>query len=125
MTVVYDAGVLVGVDRNERRIWAEHRVRLELGVVPIVTAPVVSQVSRSARQVPLRRLLAGCDVVAFGAEDAHEVGTLLGRSGLSDAVDAHVVLTAAQARASVVTSDPADLSVLAGALEETVRIVPI
>ena len=40
-TVVYDAGVLVAADRNERRAWAEHKVRLELGVVPLVPAPVV------------------------------------------------------------------------------------
>jgi len=33
--VVYDAGVLVAADRNERRAWAGHKVRLELGVVPL------------------------------------------------------------------------------------------
>jgi len=31
--VVYDASVLVAADRNERRAWAEHKARLELGVV--------------------------------------------------------------------------------------------
>jgi hypothetical protein len=31
-TVVYDAGVLVAADENERRAWAEHKVRLELGM---------------------------------------------------------------------------------------------
>lgn len=44
--VVYDAAVLVAADRNERRAWAEHKARLELGVVPLVPAPVVVQVSR-------------------------------------------------------------------------------
>ena len=27
---VYDAAVLVAADKNERRTWAEHKVRLEL-----------------------------------------------------------------------------------------------
>ena len=41
---VYDAGALVAAERNERTLWAEHRVRLETGMVPIVPAPVVAQV---------------------------------------------------------------------------------
>jgi hypothetical protein len=32
-TVDYAAAVLVAADRNERRAWAEHKIRLELGVV--------------------------------------------------------------------------------------------
>ena len=31
--VVYDAAVLVAADRNERRALAEHRARLEFGVI--------------------------------------------------------------------------------------------
>ena len=58
-TVVYDAAVLVAADRNERRAWAEHKARLELGVVPLVPAPVVAQVSRSPQQAQLRRFLTG------------------------------------------------------------------
>ena len=56
--VVYDAGMLVAADRNVRVVWAEHRVRLEAGIVPVVPAPVVAQVSRSPQQVQLRRLTA-------------------------------------------------------------------
>jgi len=51
-TVVYDAAVLVAADRNERRAWAEHKARLELGVVPLVPAPVVAQVSRFPNNKP-------------------------------------------------------------------------
>ena len=58
---LYDAGVLVAADRNDRRAWADHRARLEAGLVPQTTAPVVAQVSRSSRQAPLRRFLQGCD----------------------------------------------------------------
>ena len=60
--VVYDAGVLIAADHAKRRIWAEHRVRLEAGLVPLVPAAVVAQASRSPKQVQLRRLLRGCEV---------------------------------------------------------------
>jgi len=42
--VVYNAPVLVAVDRNDRRTWAEHKARLEFGIVPLVHTPVVAQV---------------------------------------------------------------------------------
>ena len=76
--VVYDAAVLVAADRNERRAWAEHKARLELGVIPLVPAPVVAQVSRSPQQAQLRRFLTGCVVVPLGEIQAHEAGRLLG-----------------------------------------------
>ena len=66
-TVVYDAAVLVAADRNERRAWAEHKARLELGIIPLVPAPVVAQVSRSPQQAQFRRFLTGCTVVPLCA----------------------------------------------------------
>lgn len=109
MSVVYDAGVLIAAERNDRQAWVDHRARLELGVLPTTTAPVVAQVSRSPRQVQLRRFLRGCHIEPFGREQAHEVGALLGRAGGTDVVDAHVVLTAAANSSTVWTSDPGDL----------------
>ncbi len=76
--VVYDAAVLVAADKNERRAWAEHKARLELGVIPLVPAPVVVQVSRSPQLAQLRRFLTGCVVVPLGESEAHEAGRLLG-----------------------------------------------
>lgn len=113
MSIVYDAGALIAAEGNDRRLWADHRVRLELGVIPVTTAPVVAQVSRSPRQVQLRRLLRGCEVLPFDAGQAHEVGALLARAGRADVVDAHVVLTAARTGSTVVTSDPTDITALA------------
>ena len=111
MRVVYDAGALVAADRNERAIWAEHRIRLEVGILPVVTAPVVAQVSRSARQAQLRRFLRGCQVLPFDAADVHTVGSLLAAAGMSDVVDAHVVVVGASG--VIVTSDPDDIARLA------------
>jgi predicted nucleic acid-binding protein len=105
MNVVYDAGVLVAADRNERETWADHRVRLELGIVPTTTAPVVAQVSRTARQSQLRRFLKGCEIIGFAPGDAHAVGALMSRRAITDVVDAHLVFTAVQRRAVVVTAN--------------------
>lgn len=113
MSVVYDAGALVAADRGDRRCWAAHRARLEAGLVPVTTAPVVAQVSRSPRQAQLRRILRGCDVEPFAVADGHAVGELLARAGAADVVDGHVALVAARTGCAVLTSDPDDLSRLA------------
>lgn len=113
--VVYDAGALVAAERSDRRLWAEHRVRLEAGMVPVVPAPVVAQVSRSPRQAQLRRLLRGCEVLSLDASMAHAVGRLLGRSGTADIADATVVTAAIAMQAQIVTSDRDDVSRLADA----------
>ena len=113
--VVYDAGALVAAERNDRRLWADHRVRLEAGVVPVVPAPVVAQVSRSPRQAQLRRLLRGCEVLALDEPMAHAVGRLLGRAGTSEVVDATVVTLAIGRQAQIVTSDRDDVSQLVDA----------
>lgn len=106
---VYDAGVLIAADRNLRRVWAEHRVRLEAGVVPLVPAPIVAQASRSPRQAQMRRLLRGCEVVAFDELAAHEAGALLGKARTKDVVDASVVVLAVKHRANIVSDDAADI----------------
>jgi hypothetical protein len=122
MSVVYDAGLLLAAERGNREVWADHRARLELGIVPATTAPVVAQVSRSPHQAQLRRLLRGCHVEALAPEQAHAVGALLGRAGTADVVDAHVILAAAQRGATVLTSDPGDLRRLSSRLPLPVPI---
>jgi predicted nucleic acid-binding protein len=113
--VVYDAAVLIAADRNDRRVWADHRALLESGVVPWIPATVVAQVSRSARQVQLSRFLRGCVIVPFDEPSAHATGRLLGAARGSDVVDASVVALAASRRASIVTGDPDDIERLVAA----------
>jgi len=122
MSILYDAGVLIAAERNDRQVWADHRARLELGVVPATTSPVVAQVSRSPRQVQLRRFLRGCHVVGFAPEQAHEVGALLSKVGAGDVVDAHVIIAAGEAAATVLTSDPDDLRHLSNRLRTPVPV---
>ncbi|MBI2704368.1 MAG: PIN domain-containing protein [Actinobacteria bacterium] len=122
MSFVYDAGMLVAADRNRRKAWADHRVRLELGLIPVVPAPVVAQASRSGRQAQLRRLLRGCDIVPFEPEQAHAVGALLGASRTTDVVDAHIALVASERDAIVITSDDDDIAHLSGCLTNPIRV---
>ena len=122
---VYDAAVVVAADRNERRAWAEHKARLELGVIPIVPAPVVAQVSRAERQVQLRRFLAGCAVVPLGESEAHEAGRLLGITRTADVVDAVVVTIALRQQAVILTGDPDDMERLVRAAGGEVAVVPV
>lgn len=122
MSYVYDAGMLVAADRNRRKAWADHRIRLELGLVPVVPAPVVAQASRSGRQAQLHRLLRGCDIVPFEPEQAHAVGALLGASRTSDVVDAHVALVANERNAIVVTSDSDDIAHLSASLRDPIHV---
>ncbi len=119
---VYDAGLLVAADRNERAVWAEHRVRLSAGIVPLVPANVVAQVSRSARQVQLRRFLRGCEVASFDEGSAHRAGLLLAKSGTSDVVDASVVELAATTHGEILTTDPHDIERLVSSSGRRIRV---
>ena len=124
-TFVYDAAVVVAADRNERRAWAEHKARLELGAVPLVPAPVVAQVSRSPQQAQLRRFLTGCVIVPLGETEAHEAGRLMGITKTTDVIDAVVVTTALRRRATILTSDPDDIERLVRASGREVAVVAI
>jgi hypothetical protein len=121
--VAYDAGPLIAAERNDRRFWAEHRARLELGIVPCVPSPILAQVSRSPRQSQLRRLLRGCEVVALDEPGAHAVGALLGKSETTDIVDAALVCVAIARAADIVTDDHAYIEHLISTAGVKLRIV--
>jgi hypothetical protein len=123
--LVYDAGVLVAADRNDRRVWAEHRVRLEAGIVPMVPAPVLAQVSRSPKQVQMRRLLRGCEVVPFDEASAHAAGRLLALTKTSDIVDAAVAHLGSKHDANVVSGDPSDIRRLLSAARAKSAVIDV
>jgi predicted nucleic acid-binding protein len=124
-SVVYDTGVLIAADRSQRRVWAEHRVRLEAGVVPLVPAPVVAQASRSSKQSQLRRLLRGCEVVAFDEAAAHAAGALLGKTRTRDVVDAAVAEVSIRKQADIVSDDAEDLRRLLSAAAAKTSILDL
>lgn len=81
-------------ETSKRRTWAEHRARLEAGLVPLVPAAVVAQAGRSPKQAQLRRLLRGCEVIPFDESPAYAAGTLLGKARTRDVVDASIAAPA-------------------------------
>ncbi|WP_422774203.1 type II toxin-antitoxin system VapC family toxin [Plantactinospora sp. WMMC1484] len=113
---VYDAGVLLAIDGNDRRMWAIHHLAVEEGRRLLVPAVVVGQAWRDGRrQLQLGRFLRSCEVVPVGLELAKAAGVLCGRAGTRDVVDASVVTTALTCGAIVFTSDPEDIAHLSAA----------
>jgi hypothetical protein len=122
MNILYDAGVLIAAERGDREVRAEHRVRLELDLLPRTTAPVVAQASRSPRHAQLRRFRRGCQIEGFEPERAHEAGSLLRKAGAADVVGAHMVVVAARTDAAVLTADPDDIQRLSARLSPPVPV---
>ena len=117
--VTLDAGGLIALDRDDRRVVVLLARARETGAPVTVPAPALAQaVRRPERQARLSRLIRqpGTDVIALGRVDATHVGRLLAASGTSDIVDAHVVICARRAGQPIVTSDPGDLRQLDPAL---------
>ena len=118
-TLVLDTGALIAFERADERMRALLREALRAGAQLVVPAGVVGQVWRDgARQVPLRALLNGPTTIVSALDQAlaEASGTLCGRTGTSDVIDASVVLIARRERALVVTSDIDDLRNLDPAL---------
>jgi predicted nucleic acid-binding protein len=108
---VYDSGALIAIDRRDAAALRRHETRLRKLDQIIVPTPVAAQVVRDPRrQVRLMLTLHSCDVVPFAASQVTPVGTLLAGAGTSDVVDGLVAVTAAQAKAAVVTTDAGDIT---------------
>lgn len=110
-----DAGGLIALDRNDRRLIVLLARATETNSRITVPASALAQaIRRPERQARLSRLIRqpSTDVVALDRIDAVQVGRLLAASGTSDPVDAHVVICARRAGQAVVTSDPDDLFAL-------------
>ena len=120
--VTLDAGGLIALDRNDRRVVVLLARARETGARATVPATVLAQaIRRPDRQARLSRLIRQptTDVVELGRVDATNVGRLLAASGTSDIADAHVVICARRADQPVVTSDPGDLR----QLDPNIRLV--
>jgi hypothetical protein len=96
------------------------------GRAPVTNGGVVGQVWRggSGRQAPVARLLAGVDVAPIDDLLGRRAGTVLARSGRSDAIDAAVVCLARDGD-DILTSDPGDLRDLAQAAGIHVELIPV
>lgn len=122
--ITLDAGGLIAVDRNDRRVIALLARAAETRARVTVPASALAQaIRRPERQVRLARLVRQptTDVVPLDRVDATNVGRLLAASSTAAVVDAHVVVCARRARQRVVTSDPDDLRLL----DPTIEVVSL
>jgi len=122
--VTFDAGGLIALDRNDRRVIALLARARELGARVTLPATALAQAVRQpAKQARLSRLARQptTQLAALDGNDATQVGLLLAASRSSDIVDAHVVICAHRNGEPVVTSDPKDLE----RLDPTLRLIVI
>lgn len=123
MSLVLDAGALIGVDRRSRSVLGLLRLAERRNRPLVTSAAVVAQVWRDgARQANLARVLAGCRVASLSPQVGRQLGALLAQAGSADVVDAHVALLAAPGDA-ILTSDPDDLTLLVGARGVEIEVV--
>lgn len=121
--VTFDAGGLIALDRNDRRVVALLARAAETKSPVTIPASALAQAIRHPeRQVRLARLIRQptTTVRELDRVDATNVGRLLAASESADVVDAHVVICARRADQRVITSDPTDLHALDPGLELTV-----
>jgi predicted nucleic acid-binding protein len=119
-----DAGALIAIDRDDRRVTVLlARARETHAPITVPATALAQAVRRPDRQARLARLIRQptTDVVDLDRVDATNVGRLLAASGTADVVDAHVVVCARRAGQRVVTSDPEDLR----ALDPTLAVLAI
>lgn len=113
--ITFDAGGLIALDRDDRRVLVLVARAAETGARITVPATALAQAIRQPqRQARLARLVRQptTDVVPLDRVDANNVGRLLAATTTADITDAHVVICARRADQQVVTSDPGDLAVL-------------
>ena len=122
--ITFDAGGLIALERNDRRVFSILATALEDGGRILVPATALAQVIRNpARQVRLWRMVQHdeTEVVPLDGSHAQAVGVLLARTGTSDITDAHVVICAQRSGFGVITSDPGDLR----RLDPVLRVIAI
>ena len=119
MELIYDSGALIAAGNGSREFSIIAEAAARAGALPRVPTTVLAQVWRGTgpKQALLSLALRTCQVVSFDEEAAHLAGTLCGRAGTADIVDASVVINAVRYRAGIVTSDRGDIAKLIDSLD--------
>jgi hypothetical protein len=126
VTLVLDAGAFIGVERGDRELVALVKAELRAGRPPLSHGGVIGQIWRggAGNQAVVARFLRGVQVEALHEAAGRRAGMLLGRTRLADVIDAALVLVAADGDV-ILTSDVADMAVLARAADLHVEIVSV
>ncbi len=84
MKLVLDAGALIAVERNDRRVAALIKLGRRAGAELVSTSPVLAQAWRNgARQAQLARALPMIDVRPVAVDEARSAGELLASTNTS------------------------------------------
>jgi hypothetical protein len=123
LTLVLDSGALIALDRNERPMWTRLKAAHTVGDLPVTHAGVLGQVWRKGpRQARLSQALAGIDVWPVDQPLGRAAGELLGAIGLSDVIDATVVLLSTDGD-DIITSDRDEFRRLVAATGRHVELI--
>ena len=123
MTLVLDSGALIALGRDERAMWTRLKAAQMAGDLPVTHAGVLGQVWRGGpRQARLSQALAGVDVLPLDEPLGRSAGELLGAVGLSDVIDAAVVLLSHDGD-HIVTSDHDDFELLVSTSGRHVELI--
>ena len=126
MTEILDSGALIALEGDDRRMWRRLKGALQTETPPRTHGGVVAQVWRggTGRQARLAMALRAVEVVPLDAALGRRAGVVLGRSGLTDAIDAALAALADHGD-QIITSDPGDLALLAAATNRRIDVVPV
>ena len=125
MNLILDAGALIGIDRNDRRVAALIELGRRAGAELLSTAPALAQAWRNgARQAQLARILPMIDIRPVAIDEAKAAGELLASARTSDVVDAFIAQLALPGD-QLLTSDPGDLKSLLSARNINATIVTV
>lgn len=114
MTILFDAGAFLAVERGDRDLIAIVKRERLAGRVPLTHGGVVGQVWRGGRgrQANVARFLDGVSIEPLDDALGRRAGALLGAARSNDVIDAAVVALASDGD-EIYTSDPQDLARLA------------
>jgi hypothetical protein len=107
--VTFDTGALIALERRKASALALMRVCRQARIRITIPAPVIAEWWRGAHIA----LLEAAVLEPLTPTLAKSAGELLKRAKRSDAIDATVVVSAAQRGDLIVTDDPRDLKALA------------
>ncbi len=123
MTLVLDSAAFIALDRNERPMWTRLKAAQSSGEPPRTHAGVIGHVWRGGpRQARVAQALDGVDVAPLDEPLGRAAGELLAAAGLSDVIDAALVLLSEDGD-EIVTSDIEDLEQLALSAARHVELI--
>jgi hypothetical protein len=124
MTMIFDTGALIALERNERAMWRRLKLAVRMAQRPRTHGGIVGQAWRNGRrQALMAKALAFLDVASLDTALGKAAGELLAASKEKDVIDASVVLLANDGD-QIFTSDIGDLEPLAAASGRHVELIP-